>query len=56
MILLLISVSIKHVPHRNDIHHELPLNYGGTNSMSNVFPLTEDLHRKTVTPDGLYIN
>ncbi|MET3320073.1 UNVERIFIED_ORG: hypothetical protein ABIC97_003170 [Peribacillus simplex] len=31
-------------------HHELPLEYGGTNSMSNVFPLTEDLHWNTVSP------
>ncbi|MGE7593525.1 HNH endonuclease signature motif containing protein [Peribacillus frigoritolerans] len=33
-----------------EAHHELPLEYGGTNSMSNVFPLTADLHRKTVSP------
>jgi len=50
MILLLISVSIKHVPHRNDIHHELPIKYGGTNSMSNLFPLPKDIHQKEVSP------
>ncbi|MFJ7927672.1 HNH endonuclease signature motif containing protein [Peribacillus sp. NPDC096448] len=33
-----------------DIHHELPLKYGGTNAMSNLFPLPRDLHQKTVTP------
>ncbi|MGE7185635.1 HNH endonuclease signature motif containing protein [Peribacillus sp. NPDC006672] len=33
-----------------EAHHELPLEYGGTNSMSNVFPLTADLHRKRVSP------
>ncbi|MEK4537704.1 MULTISPECIES: hypothetical protein [Peribacillus] len=33
-----------------EAHHELPLEYGGTNSMSNVFPLTEDLHWNRVSP------
>ncbi|KQU14928.1 hypothetical protein ASG65_10490 [Bacillus sp. Leaf13] len=31
-----------------DIHHELPLKYGGTNAMSNCFPLPRDIHQKTV--------
>lgn len=33
-----------------DVHHELPLKYGGTNSMSNLFPLPEEIHDKVVTP------
>ncbi|MFE0505485.1 hypothetical protein ACWF7H_26940 [Peribacillus butanolivorans] len=33
-----------------DIHHELPLKYGETNAMSNLFPLPRDLHQKTVNP------
>ncbi|MDF9759811.1 hypothetical protein OKW24_001584 [Peribacillus simplex] len=26
-----------------ETHHELPLKYGGTNSMSNLFPLPKEL-------------
>jgi hypothetical protein len=33
-----------------EIHHEKPLKYGGNNSMSNLFPLPKDFHRKQVTP------
>jgi hypothetical protein len=33
-----------------EIHHELPLKYGGTNSMSNLFPLPRELHQQTITP------
>ncbi|MDQ0860910.1 HNH endonuclease signature motif containing protein [Bacillus sp. V2I10] len=32
------------------IHHELPLKYGGNNTMGNLFPLPTTIHQKTVTP------
>lgn len=32
------------------VHHEKPLEYGGTNSMSNLFALPKDFHIKEVTP------
>ncbi|MGG0285629.1 hypothetical protein ABEY41_11005 [Peribacillus butanolivorans] len=32
------------------VHHELPLEYGGTNSMSNLFAIPKDFHTKQVTP------
>ncbi|PRS05155.1 HNH endonuclease signature motif containing protein [Bacillus halotolerans] len=33
-----------------EIHHIIPLQYGGDNDMNNLFPLKKDFHRKTVTP------
>lgn len=33
-----------------DIHHIIPLAYGGDNSMDNLIPLPKEFHRKTVTP------
>ncbi|MGE7762301.1 HNH endonuclease signature motif containing protein [Peribacillus sp. NPDC097895] len=32
------------------VHHEKPLEYGGTNSMSNLFAIPKDFHTKQVTP------
>ncbi|WP_429843392.1 HNH endonuclease signature motif containing protein [Brevibacillus sp. FIR094] len=33
-----------------DIHHIIPLAYGGDNSYDNLIPLPKDFHRKDVTP------
>ncbi|GED59952.1 HNH endonuclease signature motif containing protein [Brevibacillus formosus] len=33
-----------------DIHHIIPLAYGGDNSYDNLIPLPKDFHRKEVTP------
>ncbi|AWM17244.1 HNH endonuclease [Bacillus inaquosorum] len=33
-----------------EIHHIIPLQYGGDNDMNNLFPLKKDFHRKTVSP------
>ena len=40
----------------NNEHHELSLKYGGTNTMSNLFPLPEKIHDKAVSPWWGYIN
>jgi hypothetical protein len=34
----------------HQIHHELPLKYGGNNTMGNLFPLPTAIHQKTVNP------
>ncbi|MEK5501418.1 HNH endonuclease signature motif containing protein [Bacillus sp. FSL M8-0168] len=33
-----------------EVHHVIPLKYGGSNDMSNFFPLEKKFHQKTVTP------
>ncbi|PAD17369.1 HNH endonuclease signature motif containing protein [Shouchella clausii] len=33
-----------------DLHHVIPLEYGGTNAMNNLFHLPRDFHQKKVTP------
>ncbi|EME72543.1 hypothetical protein BSONL12_21594 [Bacillus sonorensis L12] len=33
-----------------EVHHVIPLKYGESNDMNNLFPLKKEFHQKTVTP------
>lgn len=33
-----------------DIHHVVPIQYGGDHSFDNLFPLPRDIHQQVVTP------